>query len=228
MNASLLGPNLKVNSAPLKLQGAKMKKLPDHELICTIVAHIIKGEVVGLARGRLEFGPRALGSRSILADARDPTMKDKLNQKIKLREGFRPFAPIVLIEDAPKYFTNCKESPYMLSTYQVTPKYRQKLPAITHIDGSARVQTVDKNRHPFLHKVLKEFKKHTGCSVLINTSYNVRGEPIVTTAEQAFHCFMDTDMDACVLDNYFLEKSKQDHSKYHHSKHKTTRKVQLD
>lgn len=227
MRAALLGPEVGAAASHLRDAGAKLRKLNEDELVKKIVDHLTHGEVVGLARGRMEFGPRALGSRSILADARVPDMKDKLNQKIKLREGFRPFAPIVLAEDAAEYFVDCHESPYMLATYQVAKKYRNKLPAITHEDGSARVQTVDRRRHPFLYKVLKEFKKRTGCSVLINTSYNVRGEPIVATAEQAFACFMETDMDACAIGEYWLEKPKQDMKKYFAKRGKKT-EVELD
>lgn len=215
----------------LTSNGAVFKYYDEDELIQKIVDLISSGKVIGIARGNMEFGPRALGNRSILADARIPDMQSKLNLKIKFRESFRPFAPMVLLEDASKYFDIKDESPYMLSTYFVKNKLRKKsnvnltglellnqtrstIPAVTHIDYSARVQTVDKNRNPFTYKLLTDFKIKTNCSVLINTSFNVRGEPIVCNEMDAFKCFMSTNMDAVVIGNRLLLKDDQDRELY--------------
>jgi carbamoyltransferase len=184
-------------------------------------------------QGRMEFGPRALGARSILADARSTKMQSYLNLATKFRESFRPFAPIVLAEDAAEYFEVVRESPYMLMVDQVrkercigtsggrpssngelslkdwvnTP--RSDVPAITHVDYSARIQTVDSERNPRLYGLLKEFKKLTGYGILVNTSFNVRSEPIVCTPEDAYRCFMRTGIDVLVLDNFVLDKTAQ-------------------
>ncbi|MBC7429183.1 MAG: carbamoyltransferase [Bacteriovorax sp.] len=170
--------------------------------------HLNCDRVVGFFQGKMEFGPRALGSRSIIGDARSPKMQSIMNLAIKKRESFRPFAPIVLKEFAPEYFDweMENESPYMLFTTQTKNK---NLPAITHIDGSARLQVVDREIHPRIHALLTAFKKETGCPVLINTSFNVRGEPIVCTPIQALKCFMSTDMDTLVLENFLLKKTDQ-------------------
>jgi len=177
----------------------------------------------------MEFGPRALGARSIIADARNPEMQKKLNLKIKYREGFRPFAPIVPAEDVNEYFDHKDISPYMLLVKPVKacrripypanfdPKelldklyfLRSDIPAITHIDYSARLQTVHRQTNPRLWKLLQEFKKNTGYSVLVNTSFNVRGEPIVNTPEDAYRCFMRTDMDYLVMGNFVFSKKDQ-------------------
>ncbi len=190
---------------------------------------IAEGKVVAVARGRMEWGPRALGARSILGDARSPKMQSHMNLKIKFRESFRPFAPMVLVEDATQYFDIRQESPYMLLAYpvlecrRIRPTEAQQelwgidllkvprsdVPAITHVDYSARVQTVDDVRNPFMHGVISAFKKLTGCSVIINTSFNVRGEPIVCTAHDAFRCFMATEIDALVLGNRVLLREEQ-------------------
>lgn len=180
----------------------------------------------------MEFGPRALGSRSILGDPRDPTMQSKLNMKIKFRESFRPFAPAVLRERVSEYFELDRESPYMLLVAPVRRERRRRLdgdllyrvgdmrqilrqprsdiPAVTHVDYSARVQTVEPENNRFFD-VIKEFDRLTGCAVVINTSFNVRGEPIVCTPADAYTCFMRTDMDALVLGNRYLLKGEQPH-----------------
>jgi carbamoyltransferase len=189
--------------------------------------------VVGWFHGRMEFGPRALGARSILGDARDAGMQANMNLKIKFRESFRPFAPCVLQERANDYFAMRlgQESPYMLLVAPVLEKHRvalseadrQKMsgaadlrervnvarstvPAVTHVDYSARVQTVDERRHGRYHRLLKRFEELTGCPVLVNTSFNVRGEPIVCTPQEAYRCFLATDMDALVLEDFVLRK----------------------
>lgn len=189
--------------------------------------HLANGKIVGWHQGRSEFGPRALGSRSILADARSPDMQRRLNLKIKARESFRPFAPIVLVEDASNYFEVSSPSPYMSFVEKIVPEIRlaetasdfsvdvvqqvnQKrsiLPAVTHVDFTARLQTVDRQQNGLLYLLLSEFRKQTGCSVLVNTSFNVRGEPIVETPKDAISCFLNTEMDVLVIGNFMVEKS---------------------
>jgi len=196
----------------------------------TYLANALAEEkIVGLLQGRMEFGPRALGFRSIIADARSQKMQSFLNLSTKFRESFRPFAPIVLREDVADYFEVVEESPYMLIVANVKKERcfppagdeqklsltewvnrpRSDLPAITHVDYSARVQTVDRERNPRLHDLLTAFKKRTGCSVLVNTSFNVRSEPIVCTPTDAYCCFMRTGMDILVLEDFVLEKKAQ-------------------
>ena len=204
-------------------------KYDDSELYDTIAKLIADGKVIGWFRGRMEYGPRALGTRSILGDARNPEMQKRMNLKIKFRESFRPFAPAVLYEEVNHYFEFAKESPYMLFTADVLPEWRRvmtaeektrfgidklnvvrsNLPAITHVDYSARLQTVHKETNPEFWNLLSAFHRLTGCPVMINTSFNVRGEPIVCTPQDAYRCFMRTDMDYLVLGNYLLDKSNQ-------------------
>lgn len=203
------------------------------ELFEKIAEYISSENVIGLCQGRMEFGPRALGNRSIIADARSETMQSKLNLKIKYRESFRPFAPSVLKERASDYFEIECQSPYMLMCADVTKerrlefdvnksieeshhdllhvinKKRSDIPAVTHIDYSARIQTVDELTNPFYYGVIKSLENKTGCGVIINTSFNVRGEPIVCTPQDAYRCFMRTDMDILVLENFILIKSEQ-------------------
>ena len=190
------------------------------------------GKVVGLFEGRMEYGPRALGHRSILADPRSEEMQTRLNLPIKYRESFRPFAPAVPEEDCGRYFSPAGPSPYMLFCAEVKDKEdtdfpvqeqlrrnpdmlpvlkrrRSPLPAVTHLDYSARLQTVSKEVNPFFYEILRAFKRRTGCSVLINTSFNVRGEPIVCSPEDAWNCFMHTEMDVLVLQHYVLYKEEQ-------------------
>jgi carbamoyltransferase len=185
--------------------------------------------VVGWMQGRMEFGPRALGGRSILGDAQNPEMQTVMNVKIKFRESFRPFAPMVLSHRAHEYFElkPHEESPYMLlvanvqgdkrtavghSAHQGLDRVREVrsvVPAVTHVDNSARIQTVDEGRNPRLHRLLLSFERRTGCPVMINTSFNVRGEPVVCSPEDAYHCFMATGMDALVIDDFVLLKEQQ-------------------
>jgi carbamoyltransferase len=191
------------------------------------------GQVVGWFHGRMEFGPRALGARSILGDARNEEMQSIMNLRIKYRESFRPFAPCVLQEDVSDYFELDRESPYMLLVADVrkdlrcalTPEQdklmkdpdlrkrvnvkRSSIPAVTHVDMSARIQTVDEKRHGRYYRLMKEFKRQTGCGVIINTSFNIRGEPIVCTPQDAYRCFMATEMDMLVLENCVLLRSDQ-------------------
>jgi carbamoyltransferase len=231
MHGAFLGPDIPPQSedddAMLRRLNAVWESLPDDLLEQRIADAIAAGKVVAVARGRMEFGPRALGARSILGDAKSPTMQSHMNLKIKFREGFRPFAPMVLAEDAEQYFAMRQESPYMLLVYPVREERRRPvategrsgidllklprsdIPAVTHVDYSARVQTVDGNRNPFMRGVLARFHARTGCSVIVNTSFNVRGEPIVNSAEDAYRCFMATEIDCLVIGNRFLERERQ-------------------
>jgi carbamoyltransferase len=229
---SLLGPAYSPSEVKEFLDGvhARYHEYPDEELLSEAVADLIAaGRVVGHVAGRMEFGPRALGNRSILGDARSTDMQTIMNLKIKFRESFRPFAPAVLREHVHEYFEMRAEqdSPYMLLVAPVRQdkllpvpasesrgidklkQIRSTVPAVTHVDNSARVQTIDPERHPRLHRILSAFKRRTGCPVVINTSFNVRGEPIVNTPKDAYRCFMATHMDALVLENCILLKEEQ-------------------
>ena len=169
---------------------------------------LIEGKVVGWFQGRMEWGPRALGNRSILASPLEPEMQKTLNLKIKFRESFRPFAPVVLKEDCRNFFDGLSENPYMQYTQQVKNfKELNQLPAITHVDGSARVQTVSDSQNPKLSNLLKCFKNLTGVGVLINTSFNVRGEPIVCNPHDAIQCFLKTEIDYLVIGSFIVIKS---------------------
>jgi carbamoyltransferase len=232
MQGAFLGPDIppaaEADDAVLRRMGGVWESLDDEALEQRIARAIADGKIVALARGRMEFGPRALGARSILGDARAQSMQTHMNLKIKFRESFRPFAPMVLEEDAAEYFEVKQESPYMLLVYPVVEGRRlpmpeddklfgidllklprSDIPAVTHIDYSARVQTIDRARNPFMHAVLRGFKALTGCSVIVNTSFNVRGEPIVNTAEDAYRCFMATEIDCLVVGNRFFEREAQ-------------------
>jgi carbamoyltransferase len=230
MKGAFLGPSFDQSEINHRLAaaGATFDVLRDDELIQRTVDAIEAGKAVGWFQGRMEFGPRALGARSILGDPRSPTMQSLLNLKVKFRESFRPFAPAVLRERVSEWFELDVESPYMLLIADVAePRRRavddadalfglQKLklprsdiPAVTHVDYSARVQTVHQDTNPLFHSLIAEFAARTGCPVLVNTSFNVRGEPIVCTPENAFECFMGTDIDVLVVGRCILEKSAQ-------------------
>ncbi|MEQ8790763.1 MAG: carbamoyltransferase [Pirellulaceae bacterium] len=231
---SLLGPAYAPEEVAgfLHDQEAEFHRLESEQQLCDFTAEQLKRQrVVGWFQGRMEFGPRALGSRSILADPRSPSMQSLLNEKIKFRESFRPFAPAVLAEHAADYFDVPPgwESPYMLVTAPVHPQQRisetedespavglarlrrrrSTIPAVTHVDHSARVQTVDAARHPRFHRLLQAFHEQTGCPMLVNTSFNVRGEPIVCTPQDAYRCFLATDIDVLVMENFAVVKSEQ-------------------
>lgn len=211
----------------LEKENIPSKKLSDLELTETVADLIATENVVGWFQGRMEFGPRALGSRSIIGDARSPKMQSIMNLKIKFRESFRPFAPSVLSENVSEYFELDRESPYMLLVAPVKEELcikssndgndgldklkelRSQIPAVTHVDYSARVQTVNEIDNPVYYKMIKAFFAKSGCPVIINTSFNVRGEPIVCSPEHAFLCFMRTNMDYLVLGNYLLDKKQQ-------------------
>lgn len=193
----------------LRRQGAVFQELDETELLEIVSRELVNGSVLGWFQGKMEYGPRALGNRSIVADPRDPGMLDEVNLKIKYRESFRPFAPAVLEEDAERYFRIGSSSPYMLLVGEVLEDQREKIPAVTHVDGSARVQTVSREVNPRFHRLISAFKQKTGCPVVLNTSFNVRGEPIVESPAQAYRCFMRTGMDCLVMERFLLLKKDQ-------------------
>ena len=232
MSGSYLGPSYQQPEIEARLTkaGARFTTCDDKDLIHRTVDALVAGHVVGWFQGRMEFGPRALGSRSILGDPRNPEMQRNMNLKIKYRESFRPFAPSVLAEDVSDYFDMDVESPYMLLVADVREQHRRKMtpeeealfgieklnvprsdiPAVTHIDYSARVQTVHRETNPRYHALISEFKSRTGCPLVVNTSFNVRGEPIVESPEDAFRCFMGCEMETLTVGNCLLEKRDQD------------------
>jgi carbamoyltransferase len=232
MQGSYLGPGYDQNEIERRLTeaGAKFETLSDDETIAMTADALVDEKVIGWFQGRMEFGPRALGGRSILGDPRSPTMQKTLNLRVKYRESFRPFAPSVLREDVADWFEIDEDSPYMLMVSGVREDKRRQmtedekalfgidklnvprseLPAVTHVDYSARIQTVHAETNPRYHALIKAFKERTGCPVVVNTSFNVRGEPIVGTPEDAFRCFMGSDIEILVVGNCFLNKEDQD------------------
>jgi carbamoyltransferase len=231
MNGAYLGPSFSQTEIERRLQqiGAKFSTLSETEMIDASADTLVSGKALGWFQGRMEFGPRSLGARSILADARSPQMQTLLNLKVKYRESFRPFAPSVLREDLSEWFGLDRDSPYMLLVCDVAERHRKPvpeqqrklfgidrlnvpksdIPAVTHVDYSARVQTVHRETNPKYHALLSAFKQRTGCPVIVNTSFNVRGEPIVCTPEDAFRCFMGTEIEALAIGNCFLKKEDQ-------------------
>jgi len=231
MSGAFLGPAYAQSEIErrLTLAGARLAVLSEDDMIGTTARALADQLAVGWFQGRMEFGPRSLGARSILGDPRSPTMQKNLNLKVKYRESFRPFAPAVLREDAADWFELGCDSPYMLIVADVRKDRRRamtveeqklfgieklnvarsQIPAVTHIDYSARIQTVDADTNPMFHRLLRQFKELTGCPVLVNTSFNVRGEPIVCTPEDAFRCFMGNELDILVVGNCVLKKSEQ-------------------
>ena len=214
ITSSYLGPEYSENHIQdtLNKYGAVYHRMDRENLLKKTAELLDQSMVVGWHQGRLEWGPRALGHRSILGDARHPEMREIINAKIKMREGFRPFAPSVLEEDCQQYFELDCPSPYMLLVAPVQKHIVESdnpLPAITHVDGSARVQTINPTQDKMYYDLIKTFKAQTGCSVLINTSMNVRGEPIVNTPEDTYRCFMRTHMDALVIGPFVLYKDEQ-------------------
>lgn len=232
MQGSYLGPSFQdyqIERTIKQYKAVAIKIENEQELLQKTAKVLADGKVVGWFQGKMEWGPRALGNRSILGDPRNPDMQMKMNLKIKYRESFRPFAPSVTEEDSKKYFETDTKSPYMLLTSQINkdlrfdlPKdynnfsvkdklyyKRSEIPAVTHIDYSARLQTVSKETNPKYHKLIKEFEKLSNYPIVINTSFNVRGEPIVCTPEDAYKCFMRTEMDVLVVGNYYFEKENQ-------------------
>lgn len=209
MEGALLGPHYSDAEIIRYLQSmnASFRQLDENTLLDLVAEMLAEQKVVGWFQGRMEFGPRALGSRSILADPRDLRMQSRLNQEVKRRESFRPFAPAVKWEQAGQWFTITRPELYMTSVSGV--RRDRSVPAVTHVDGSARVQTVHYETNPRFHRLLDVFEKKTGCPLVVNTSFNVRGEPIVCTPEDAYHCFMGTGMEYLVMGDVVLEKSEQ-------------------
>jgi len=232
MKGSYLGPDYSNESIKniLKKIGAIFTECSDDDLINKTSDFLSKGDAIGWFQGRMEFGPRALGGRSILGDPRSEKMQKNLNLKVKYRESFRPFAPSILAEDLTEWFEMNTHSPYMLLVAQVNKNIKKEMtneekklfgidklnikrsdiPAVTHVDYSARIQTVHKNTNLKYYNLIKKFKEITNCPVVVNTSFNIRGEPIVNTPEDAFNCFMGTELDKLVIGNFILEKEKQD------------------
>jgi carbamoyltransferase len=232
MQGAYLGPEFSDEEikAFLDSKGILASRLAAKDIPLKVADLLAQENVVGWFEGRMEFGPRALGARSILGDARSPKMQETMNVKIKFRESFRPFAPSVLAEEASDYFELDRPSPYMLLVANVNKKRRRNMtaaeeglfgveklnvvrsdiPAVTHIDYSARIQTVHRETNPLYHELLTAFSKKYGCGVIINTSFNVRGEPIVCTPEDAYRCFMRTNMDYLLLGSYLLKKDDQE------------------
>ena len=213
----------------LQMCGSIYKKLSDDELFERVADALANKKAIGWMQGRMEFGPRALGGRSIIADPRSPAMQKQLNLKVKYRESFRPFAPSILREDVSEWFEHDSDSPYMLLVADVKNNKRRMMtedekklfgieklniprsciPAITHVDYSARIQTVHSDTNIRYHTMISRFKEKTGCPLVVNTSFNVRGEPIVCTPTDAFRCFMGTELDLLVVGNYLLVKEEQ-------------------
>ena len=232
MKGSYLGPEILQNEVERELKeiGANFKILNESELMDFTAESLKNGDAVGWFQGRMEFGPRALGARSILGDPRSEKMQKNLNLKVKYRESFRPFAPSILSEDKKDWFDIKSDSPYMLIVSKVKNEKiikmseqeknlfgidklnikRSKIPAVTHVDYSARIQTVHEETNSKYYKLISKFKEKTGCPILINTSFNIRGEPIVNTVKDAFQCFMGTELDTLVIGNCFLKKNNQD------------------
>ena len=232
MKGSYLGPEFSNTEieAELNACGAVYEKRSENEIIDEVAKTLSNEKAVGWMQGRMEFGPRALGGRSIIADPRSPEMQKQLNIKVKYRESFRPFAPSILREDVSEWFEHDTDSPYMLLVANVNKDKRlamtekeealfgidklnvprSSVPAITHIDNSARIQTVHKDTNPRYHAVISKFKEKTGCPIVVNTSFNVRGEPIICSPTDAFKCFMGTDLDVLVIGTYLLIKEEQD------------------
>ena len=208
MNDAYLGPDFSPNQIKKALlnKGMDFKELPDAELFKYVARAISENKIIGWFQGRMEFGPRALGNRSILANPINPQMKDLLNAKVKKRESFRPYAPAVLEERVSEFFEGGQFSPFMLLSGVVKEDKKDIIPSVTHIDKTARLQTVNKNSNPRFWQLIREFENITGVPVLINTSFNLRGEPIVCTPEDAISCFTRSQMDCLVLGNYVLEK----------------------
>jgi len=231
MKGSFLGPHYSDDeiTRDLDASGARYKRLDDKDLVPLLARLLAEENVIGLLQGRMEFGPRALGARSIIGDSRSPKMQSVMNLKIKYRESFRPFAPAVMADKVGEYFELDRPSPYMLLVAGVREELRtpmtaeqqrlfgieklnvprSSIPAITHVDYSARVQTVHRETNPNFYSLLEHFHALTGCAVLVNTSFNVRGEPIVCSPADAYRCFMRTEMDYLVLENFLLAKSEQ-------------------
>lgn len=231
MQGAFLGPEFSADEieSVLRSHRAAYRQMDTASLVDEVAKLLAEGKIVGWVQGRMEFGPRALGNRSILGDPRAPGMQSILNLKVKFRESFRPFAPAVLLERAPEYFELDSASPYMLMVAPVHPaqrlappppsaglerlkQLRSTIPAVTHVDDSARVQTVTAEQNPLFHAILERFAQRTGCPVLVNTSFNVRGEPVVCSPDDAYRCFCNTEMDYLAIGDFLLERDAQPHA----------------
>ena len=231
MYGSYLGPRFEIKNIKeiLKKCNAKFSQLSKRDVIKKTAKDLADGKTIGWFNGRMEFGPRALGGRSIIADPRSKKMQKNLNLKIKFRESFRPFAPSILEDQLSKWFELDMKSPYMLLVDKIKDNRKLKIkkdenklfgieklntirsiiPAVTHVDFSARIQTVSKNTNPPYYELIRQFHKLTGCPILVNTSFNVRGEPLVCDPKDAYECFMATNLDILVIENFYLEKENQ-------------------
>jgi carbamoyltransferase len=231
MKGAFLGPSYSKNEITKQLEssGAIFKYYDEESIINKTAKAISLGKAIGWMSGKMEFGPRSLGARSIIADPRSKKMQKLLNMKVKFRESFRPFAPSVLEEDLNNWFETDTKSPYMLLVAKVKDSLcrkmtkeesnlfgidklnisRSQIPAVTHVDYSARIQTVSHNTNPKYHKLIKKFKQLTDCPILVNTSFNIRGEPIVCSPTDAFKCFMGSGLDILIIDNFYLIKEDQ-------------------
>jgi carbamoyltransferase len=201
-----LGPGFEESECQAELRAHGLPHERHADIAAACAEKIAEGKIVGWVQGRMEYGPRALGNRSILADPRDPRMRDHLNARVKHRESFRPFAPAVLADRADEYFENASRSPFMLLSFRARQQRRDRIPAVVHVDGSARVQTVDAATHPLFHRLLVEFDRRTGVPMILNTSFNRRGEPIVCTPADAVRSFLAEEMDLLALGPYLAAK----------------------
>jgi carbamoyltransferase len=231
MEGALLGPSFSEAEIVERAErfGWVFERLDLAHVPGVIARELAQGQVVALFQGRMEFGPRALGARSIIGDPRSPTMQSVINQRVKLRESFRPFAPSVLVGEAATWFEFTGDSPYMSFVATVDSSHRlpeppgtellsgldrlrvprSDVPAVTHVDGSARLQTVHPDVHPVFHSIIEAFYEETGCPMVVNTSFNVRGEPIVCTPEDAYRCFVSTGLDVLVMENLLFRRAAQ-------------------
>jgi carbamoyltransferase len=198
---------LRARESELANAGCTVQRMNDEDALCTEVArHVADGEVVGWFQGRMEWGPRALGNRSIVCDPRRADMKDILNLKIKRRESFRPFAPSILREAVPEWFEQDQDVPFMMQVFQIHEHQRARIPAVTHVDGSGRLQTVDAETNPRYYKLISKFRELTTVPMVLNTSFN-ENEPVVCRPEEALDCFLRTKMDVLVLESFVLRRS---------------------
>ena len=206
MRHAYLGPAFDDSAIETALKTYKIRATQLADPAATAAEFLSQGKILGWYQGRMEFGPRALGNRSIIADPRDPEMNIKVNNAVKFREWWRPFAPSFKKEAAPEYLESAYDSPFMILTAQVRPEKREIIPSVTHVDGSARPQTVEKDINPLYYRLIEEFGKRTGVPVIMNTSFNLRGEAIVHTPTDAIRTFFSSGMDALVLGSFLVEK----------------------
>ena len=206
MKTCYLGPEYTRGDINLATKDVPFKKTEGIQTVTEIVDYLVNGKIIGIFQGRMEFGPRALGNRSILADPRDAQMKDTVNHKVKFRESFRPFAPVILEERVGEYFVNGICSPFMTQTFTATERARREIPATVHHDNTARIQTVNQNSNPLLYRIIKLYEQKTGVPVLMNTSLNIAGEPIVCTPADAIKTFTNSGIDVLLMEDVLLTK----------------------